>query len=247
MLDRNVHKTVLLQILKEIYTDTTLGPILGFKGGTAAFLFYDLGRFSLDLDFDLLDEHKEDYIFDKVQIILKNFGTIKDRFRKLHTLLYVLSYADHSRNIKVEINKRSFGSRYELKQYLGISMLVMVREDMFAHKLVAMLDRTVLANRDIYDVWFFLKNHWPINETIVQQRVGVSLQEHLQRCIALIEKLSDKNILAGIGELLDHKQKAWAKTNLRKDVLFLLRLRLEDSHLKPTTHLERGNVHGDAS
>ncbi len=34
-------------------------------------------------------------------------------------------------------------------------MLVMKKEDMFAHKLVAMTERTGMANRDIFDVWFF--------------------------------------------------------------------------------------------
>jgi Uncharacterized conserved protein len=76
-IDRKVHKTVLLQILKEIYTDTSLGPVLGLKGGTAAHLFYDLGRFSVDLDFDLLDETKENHVFVTTENILKGFGTIK--------------------------------------------------------------------------------------------------------------------------------------------------------------------------
>jgi predicted nucleotidyltransferase component of viral defense system len=56
MLDRNIHKSILLQILKDIYTDTSLGPFLGFKGGTATHLLYKLVRFSLDLDFDLLNK-----------------------------------------------------------------------------------------------------------------------------------------------------------------------------------------------
>ena len=33
MLNVSTHKNFLLQILKEIYTDPTLGPSLGFKGG----------------------------------------------------------------------------------------------------------------------------------------------------------------------------------------------------------------------
>lgn len=70
MLDRNVHKTILLQILKDIYTDSSLGPILGFKGGTAANFLYDLGRFSVDLDFDLLDGDKEAFVFKKIEKIL---------------------------------------------------------------------------------------------------------------------------------------------------------------------------------
>lgn len=227
MLDRNVHETILLQILKDIYTDTSLGPILGFKGGTAANFFYDIGRFSVDLDFDLLKSDKDIYVFEKVGSILQDYGTIKEKYRKRNTLLFVISYDEKSQNIKVEINRRIFGSRYELKNYLGISVLIMVREDMFAHKLVAVLERAKKANRDVYDIWHFLKNRWPINKEIVEMRTGMNLKDHMKTCIAFVESLSDRNILSGMGELLDEKQKAWAKTNLRKDTAFLLKVRLE--------------------
>jgi len=32
------HKSILVKILKDIYSDPNIGPILGFKGGTAAIL-----------------------------------------------------------------------------------------------------------------------------------------------------------------------------------------------------------------
>ena len=227
MFDRNVHKTILLQILKDIYTDTSLGPVLGFKGGTAANLFYGLGRFSVDLDFDLLKEGKDAFVFEKIEKIVKEYGTIKEKHRKRQTLLFVISYEEKSTNIKVEISRRVFGSRYELKNYLGISMLIMVREDMFAHKLAAVLERTKTANRDIYDIWYFLKNRWPINYEIVEKRTGMNFKDHLNKCIDFVESLSDRNILSGMGELLDKKQKDWAKINLRKDTVFLLKVRLE--------------------
>jgi predicted nucleotidyltransferase component of viral defense system len=227
MLDRDVHKTILLQILKDIYTDSSLGPVLGFKGGSAANFFYDLGRFSVDLDFDLLNEIKGDFVFEKIEKFLREYGTIKEKYKKKHTLLFILSYDEKSQNIKVEINRRSFGSRYELKNYLGISMLVMVREDMFAHKLVALLERTKTANRDVYDIWHFLKNRWPINIEIVEKRTKTSFKVHLRKCVKFVESLSDRSILSGMGELLDEKQKAWAKTHLRKDAIFLLKVRLE--------------------
>jgi len=230
MFDRNIHKTILLQILKDIYTDTSLGPILGFKGGTAANFFYDLGRISVDLDFDLLKEDKEAIVFEKTEIILREYGTIKEKYRKKQTLLFVISYDEKSQNIKVEISRRIFGSRYELKNYLGISMLVMVQEDMFAHKLVAVLERTKVANRDVYDIWYFLKNRWPINKEIVEKRSRMNFKNHLKKCIAFVESLSDHNILSGMGELLDEKQKAWAKTNLKKDTVFLLKVRLEQEN-----------------
>jgi predicted nucleotidyltransferase component of viral defense system len=227
MLDRNIHKTILLQILKDIYTDTSLGPILGFKGGTAANLFYDLGRFSVDLDFDLLDETKVDFIFEKLEKILREYGTIKEKYKKQNTLFFVLSYDEKAQNIKVEINRRNFGSRYALKNYLGISMLVMVKEDMFAHKLVAMLERSRIANRDVYDLWHFLKNHWPINKEMVEKRTKMTFREYLKKCIKFVDSLSDRNILSGMGELLDEKQKSWAKNHLKKDTVFLLKVRLE--------------------
>ena len=226
MLNSNTHKAILLQILKEIYTDTSIGPILGLKGGAAAYFFYDLGRFSVDLDIDLLDETKEDYVYTKMKKILKEFGKIREEYKKQHTIFFMLSYDDKAQNVKVEINRRNFGSHYELKNYLGISMLVMVREDMFAHKLVAMLERAKAANRDIFDVWFFLKNNWPINKEIVEKRTGTSFEQHLKKCIEFME-LHGCKILNGMGELLDQKQKAWAKANLKDDVAFLLKVRLE--------------------
>lgn len=227
MLDINTHKTILLQILKDIYTDTSLGPVLGFKGGTAAYLFYRLERFSVDLDFDLLDSEQESSVYKKLEVILDQYGVIKEKHQKQHTLLFVLSYDDQSQNIKIEVNLRNFGSSFQLKNYLGIPMLVMVREDMFAHKLVAMLERKKTANRDVYDVWHFLKNHWPVNKQIVEKRTRISFKDYLRKCLALVESLTDRNILAGMGELLDEKQKTWARANLKKDTIFLVKIRLE--------------------
>ena len=226
ILDRDIHRSILLQILKAIYTDTSLGPLLGFKGGTAAHFFYGLPRFSVDLDFDLLQEAQEDIVFSKMGDILKEFGIIREKHKKLHTLFFMLSYDDRAQNIKVEVNRRSFGSRYELKHYLGISMLVMVKEDMLAHKLAAMIERGKTANRDIFDVWFFLKNNWSVNRDIVETRTKMAFKEYLEKCVRFIESASQRGILHGMGELLDEKQKAWVRTNLIKDAAFLLKVRL---------------------
>ncbi|MBI5411655.1 nucleotidyl transferase AbiEii/AbiGii toxin family protein [Candidatus Peregrinibacteria bacterium] len=198
----SVHKNILFQILKDIYSDTGIAPLLGFKGGTAAFMFYALSRFLVDLDFDLLDAGKEDAVFDRVEQIAKKYGSIKEMERKRFSLLFVLSYENRARKIKIEINRRSFGSRYELKTFLGVSMLVMTQEDMFAHKLMAMYERVGKTSRDIYDVWFFFDHRWPLNKAIVEQRAGMPLHELLQKCIHRLEKMKDRNILDGLGDLL---------------------------------------------
>lgn len=229
-LDTAKHKNILVKILKDIYADATISPALGFKGGTAATFFYGLDRFSVDLDFDLLYVEKEILVFERVKAILEKYGTLKEARTKRFNLLYVLSYSDkniNAQNVKVEINRREFGSRYTVESFLGISMQVMVKEDMVAHKLCAMLERIGKTNRDIFDVQFFLSHDWSVNRKIIEDRMGVSYADFLKKCIAALEKLNDNNILSGMGELLTEKQKAWAKAKLKSEALFSLRLALE--------------------
>jgi predicted nucleotidyltransferase component of viral defense system len=229
-LNISTHKTILVKILKDIYSNSILGNVLGFKGGTAANLFYGLNRFSVDLDFDLLDESKENYVFEEVKKILENYGEVKEARKKRFNLFYLLSYNQKestAQNIKVEINRRNFNSQYELKNYLGITMKVMVKEDMFAHKLVAAYERLGKTNRDLFDVWFFLKNDWPINKNIIEERTKMKFSDFLNKLIQSIEKLPQRGILAGMGELLDEKTKNWVKLHLKEDLLFLLKLKLE--------------------
>ena len=226
-LDYSKHKNILLQILKDIYSDTSIAPHLGFKGGTAALLFYDLNRDSIDLDFDLLDESKEAEVFEKINKIAESYGTIIDSRIKHFNLLNVISYAPGAQKIKVEVNRRNFGSKYEVMTLLGISMLVMIREDMFAHKLMAMHERVGKTSRDIYDVWFFLKNNWPINKEIIEQRSSMSFKELLQKSVEQLEKMDNKHILDGLGDFLTEPQKDWARAKLRTEAIFLLKARME--------------------
>jgi predicted nucleotidyltransferase component of viral defense system len=230
MLDAATHKKVLLQILADIYADKELGPFLGFKGGTAAYLFYGLNRFSVDLDFDLLDKTKEEAIFTAIEKIIKKYGTVKEAVKKKSCFLFVLSYNQKikkAQNVKIEINRREFGSKFELKSYMGISVLVMTKEDMFANKLVAMSERLGKTNRDIYDVNFFAKNNWPINKLIVENRAGLLFKKFLRKIIADLKTFQDKNILDGLGDLVTEKQKVWIKTKLKNETLFLLKLLLD--------------------
>ena len=229
-LDTAKHKNILIKILKDIYIDATISPILGFKGGTAATLFYELDRFSVDLDFDLLDSEKEDYVFERIKAILESYGKLKEARKKRFNLFYILAYDDkdiNAQNVKVEINRREFGSKYSVESFLGISMQVMVKEDMAAHKLCAMYERIGKTNRDIFDVQFFLSHDWPVNKKIVEERMGVSYAEFLKKCVDVIEKFDDSNVLSGMGELLSEKQKDWGKAKLKSEALFSLRLALE--------------------
>lgn len=236
-IDTAMHKNILFQILKDVYSDTTISSVLGFKGGTAALMFYGLDRFSVDLDFDLLDATKEDYVFQKIENIVKKYGEVVDAHKKRNNVLVVLSYEKMAHHIKVEINRKDFGSRYELRTYLGVSMLVMVREDMFAHKLMAMHERVGKTSRDIYDVWFFAKNNWPINRKIVEERAKTLFKDLVEKAVEQLEHVSDRNILDGVGELLTDRQKDWARAKLRVDTISLLKLMNAEF-----THDEKGAI-----
>jgi len=227
MINTTLHKNIMLRILKDIYTDQSIAPALGFKGGTAAFMFYGLTRFSVDLDFDLLDVVKEDDVFEKVKIIVSQYGKLKESLKKRFNLFFLLSYEERAQNIKVEINRRNFGSAYHVSNYLGVSMKVMVKQDMVAHKLLAMYERFNKTNRDIYDVWFFLQNNWPINRDIVEKRSGMPFKEFLEKCIDLLEKKNDRGILSGLGDFLTPEQKIWGKAHLRQDTIFNLKVLLD--------------------
>jgi predicted nucleotidyltransferase component of viral defense system len=229
-LDTSKHKNILVKILKDIYSDPTISPLLGFKGGTAAAFFYGLDRFSVDLDFDLLLGEKEDYVFERVKRILEKYGELKQARKKRFNLLYILSYDEkeaNAQNVKVEINRRQFGSKYDVRSYLGISMQVMIKEDMAAHKLCAMYERIGKTNRDIFDVQFILSHDWPIDRKIVEDRMGIPYKEFLNKTIDLMEKFNDTDILGGMGELLTEKQKIWVKAKLKSEALFSLKLALE--------------------
>jgi predicted nucleotidyltransferase component of viral defense system len=223
-LDYSKHKNILLQILKDIYSDTSIAPCLGFKGGTATMMFYGLPRHSVDLDFDLLDESKENEVFKKINEIIAQYGKITNSYMQRFNLKNVISYESGAQNIKVEVNRRQFGSKYEMKTYLGISMLVMVQEDMFAHKLMAMIERIGKTSRDIFDVQYFAKNNWPINKKIVEERSGLSFKKTLEKAIGQLESMDNKHILDGLGELLSDSQKDWARAKLRTDTIFLLKV-----------------------
>ncbi len=223
MFDIQNHKYVLVQILKDIYSDREIASVIGFKGGTAAYLFYSLPRFSVDLDFNLLKPDRKDLVFEKMQDILKDYGNIKIAREKRYTIFFLLSYGEKSKNIKVEISKREFPDNYEVKNYLGIPMLVMVRKDIFAHKLVALLDRRGFANRDLFDLWFFFKNNWQINKEIVELRTKKKFKDYLKDCIKQVKGVNETYILQGLGEVLDAQQRKWVKNSLKKDLIFLMR------------------------
>ena len=223
-MDINRHKFLMLQILKDIYSDAMLASVLGFKGGTALMFFYQLPRFSVDLDFNLLDSSKQDEVFKRVQTILLKYGKIHDEAIKFYGPLLVLDYGAGERKLKVEISNRLYPNHYEWRNLLGIDIRIMTEADMFAHKLCALLDRTETTNRDIFDCWFFLNRRTALNRQIVETRMGCSLEEYLQRCIDMLQQMPKRSLLNGLGELTDAQTKSFVRNKLLSETIRLMQL-----------------------
>lgn len=228
MLNREKHQLIMARILKDIYSDVEISSFLGFKGGTAAYFFYNLPRFSVDLDFDLINDTEDlekikKLIFYKIEVILEKYGITKEKRIKRWTIFFLLSYGDIDHNIKIEISTREHNNQYEIKEYLGIPMLTAKKETLFANKLTALIGRKNIAMRDVYDIYFFAQNNWDIDERIISFWTCKKLKSYIGECVEKIEKISDRMILQGLGEVLGEKDKIWAKKNLKKETIFLLK------------------------
>jgi len=227
MLNKEKHQLVMAQMLKDIYFDIVLASLLGFKGGTAAFMFYELPRFSVDLDFDLLDDTSENraLVFEKIKKIIFKYGEIKNEQQKFATIFFSLSYETGAHRIKVEINCRKTGASFEMKNYFGIPMLVSRKDSMFSAKLVALMNRKDFAARDLFDLYFFLKNIWEVDQKVFLAYKIVSEKEYIEKCVSFIEAIPERTLLKDLGELVDEKQKDFVRTKIKKETIFLLKNR----------------------
>lgn len=212
----------MLQLLKDIFSDALLSSLLAFKGGTATMFFHNLPRFSTDMDFNLLDPEKEAEVHDRVRKIILKYGKIHDEAIKYYGIIIVLDYGIGERKLKIEISNRLYDNHYEIRNYLGLQMRVMVKEDMFANKLCALLDRTEITSRDVFDCWFFLKERTSINKEIVESRMRMPIEEYLDKCIASVQDISEKSLISGLGELTEGEMKNFVRHGLKDELISLL-------------------------
>lgn len=230
-LNKDEHRRIMLRILADISTDPLLANNLGFKGGTCCYFVYGLDRFSVDLDFDLFDPDKRDKVLQRLDVILGKYGELK---MEGNVFARKLRYDNESAALKIDISDRFDINRlniYEIKDVVsGLPLRILRQEDIFAHKLIALKERydskpknKVVANRDLYDIHFFFKNGWTYNKDILILRSGKPCSKYLAELKDFIqEKVTDKNLLEGLGTLLDEKQRIWVKEHLKAETIKMI-------------------------
>ena len=166
----------LTEILKFFESDDLLGKFLALKGGTAINLtIFNLPRLSVDIDLDFSENFTRDemmasrtQINDRIgKYMIANDYSLSPKSKYYHALdSFVFEYSNAGGmkdNIKIEINymlrchilqieQRRFESTWEPA---GISVLSVAPVEIFASKIVALLNRT--APRDIYDIHNLVK------------------------------------------------------------------------------------------
>jgi calcineurin-like phosphoesterase family protein len=71
---------------------------------------------------------------------------------------------------------------------------------------------------------------FPIDDEIIRLRTGLSTGEYLEGLLSFLSKeATGKDILYGLGEVLDEKRKIWAKNNLVRELCAQIMMFRENS------------------
>jgi hypothetical protein len=103
---------------------------------------------------------------------------------------------------------------------MGVRMKIVDEATLLTNKLIALFERKQPVSRDLFDTYYLLNLNFPIDEKLIQERTKRNKKEYLESLIEFIqEKYTLRNILQGLGETLDPKQKIWVKKELISAVI----------------------------
>lgn len=228
-----LHKNWMQKLLIAVIDDPVLSQNVYFKGGTCAAMLGFLDRFSVDLDFDIVDGADQKLlflrfikIFEDLDLILANPGG--------DNLFFKLKYKapENKRNtLKISVFEEIVKSNiYKKTKIKEIDRLVVCQtiETMFANKLVSITDRfkrhNEIAGRDIYDIYYFFGQGYNYNPKIIEERTGVSEEKYIKKLIKFIEnRLTDKIVNEDLNTLLPTEKFTKIRKTLKQDTLLYLR------------------------
>lgn len=210
-----VHKAWLYRLLEAIADQRELAKALYFKGGTCASMLGWLPRFSVDLDFDYaggIEPEGVAIVRGRLEKIFETIGlSIRDKSKA--GIQYFLRYDNpqSGRNtLKIDATFPLFKtSRYAPERFIEIDRVLtcQTKETMFAHKLVALIDRfektRQIAGRDIFDIHHFFLSGFEYDPAVIEERRGVSARQFFSQLRRFIdERVTDTVITEDLSSLL---------------------------------------------
>ncbi len=171
-------------ILSTIYKHS-LGKSMFFMGGTALRFFYNMPRFSEDLDFDtpgldfeefkgLLREVEKELVKEGFSLKISsekrnNLIVAELYFQELMRLYRITDKRGMDLMIKLEVYKPAWNLKSEpgvLDLYgHNFSAVLLGKGNVISEKLCALFNRK--RGRDIYDILFMLKRKFPFNKDVL--------------------------------------------------------------------------------
>lgn len=206
MLHRSKHEIKMRELLLSIYEDPSLARALIFKGGTACYFFHQLPRFSTDLDFNLVGSIQKQLVFSKVAQVASQVGSIKDQWKKLNTLFYLVEHTQGSSAIKIEISTRKEEQIFQsdIITFYGTPVQVMTKAHMFTSKLLSLTTRPKPTPRDLFDLHYFFAQNWEFDSEALGTLVSGSVRDYLAGLPTFIKaNFNQRNVTQGLNHLLE--------------------------------------------
>ena len=199
------------------------GSQIAFKGGTALKLFFDLPRYSEDIDYDSLPGISAQRLIKTIRdLFAKRRWEITDEAIKYFTILLELRFAGPERHfrVKIEISTREKELETTILSFRGVPILTLEPSFLMTEKLLTFVDRQ--AGRDIFDAWFILEHGYPLKESLIK-RTFTGYKGFYQAMLNIVEKADTKKILRDTGKLLGKDHRNWIRTSFLPDFAQLIR------------------------
>ena len=183
---RNTEKDYLMELL--LYTVSEFKHMLVFKGGTALYKFYNLNRFSEDLDFDVVGKRYDgDALINTIVRNLELTGMPRT----------ICETAEHGNEINIRfvvrgplsdgskesMSRVSFNlSRRERPTFVQKKLLVPTYQELPSFELSVLDAKEIAAEkircimtrekpRDIYDLWFLSKRGVTLDVSLIDKKL----------------------------------------------------------------------------
>jgi predicted nucleotidyltransferase component of viral defense system len=227
-----IHKSTLHRLLMEVVDQPLMAQSLAFRGGSCAAMLGYLDRFSVDLDFDVLEGANEAALRKVFHQVFEQLGfSVTLEFDKV--LFFQLRYPSSpgKRNtLRVGAsNIRIASNQYKVQYFPEIDRLINSQtiETMFANKLVAVMDRyaqhRTIAGRDIYDIHHFFVQGYAYDGAVIRERTGTEPKEYFGNLIDFIkEHVTQTIIKEDLNSLMPNRQFQQVRKILIPETLSIL-------------------------
>jgi len=228
----SVHKAWLYRLLSAIADDAFLTANLRFKGGTCASMMGIIDRFSVDLDFDLIDSSAVPEIRVRLEKIFKKLDLkIEDQSKKVPQYFLKYESAAGRNTLKIDITfPPPKTNEYEPVRFTEIDRIIYCQtvSSMFANKLVTVMERFEkfgsIAGRDIFDIHTFFMKGFRYKPEIIEERTGKTATEFIRILTDFIEKKVTQTVIdQDLNTLLPPERFRKIRGVLKQEVLTFLR------------------------